>query len=174
MTETETPRVYVADLSAYNAGELRGVWIDVTPDADAMAEAIAGMLQESPYSGAEEWRIDDVENVPRRASSLSELAAFATLIEIHGYDVARLFVDANVCDADDWESEIDDWYFGIASGSDEVDAVAQYGWEMDSLEIPEHLDQYRDAIYRAWASDAINGGEIDADRASGDDWIIHA
>ena len=29
-TMTNTPKIYVADLAAYNAGKLRGVWIDAT------------------------------------------------------------------------------------------------------------------------------------------------
>src|SRR5690606_8241996 len=43
-------RIYVADLAAYNAGTLHGVWIDVdgTTDVDEIQEQIAEMLRDSP------------------------------------------------------------------------------------------------------------------------------
>lgn len=40
-------KIYAADLAAYNAGVLHGVWVDVT-DPETMQTEIAGMLRESP------------------------------------------------------------------------------------------------------------------------------
>lgn len=51
MTDTdETPRVYVASLTDYNAGILHGVWIDLDDDADedTVGEAVRAMLEASP------------------------------------------------------------------------------------------------------------------------------
>ena len=43
-TATDTPRVYVACLAAYNAGKLHGERIDANQDADAIHEEIQAML----------------------------------------------------------------------------------------------------------------------------------
>ena len=40
MSQPITPRIYVADLAAYNAGRLHGVWIDATQDVEAMPMAV--------------------------------------------------------------------------------------------------------------------------------------
>jgi antirestriction protein len=44
------PKIYVADLAAYNAGKLRGVWIDADQDAETIQEEINRMLRQSPES----------------------------------------------------------------------------------------------------------------------------
>jgi antirestriction protein len=50
MTNEMEPKIYVADLAAYNAGKLRGVWIDADQDAEAIQEEINKMLSYSPES----------------------------------------------------------------------------------------------------------------------------
>lgn len=85
MTDTTTPRIYVASLSDYNAGRLHGRWIDATDDIGA---EVHEMLAESPEPGAEEWAIHDYEGFgPIRLSeweSFETVAALATAIEEHG------------------------------------------------------------------------------------------
>lgn len=44
-----TPRIYVASLSDYNAGNLHGVWIEDCTDEDTMATEIAAMLRASKH-----------------------------------------------------------------------------------------------------------------------------
>jgi hypothetical protein len=60
----ETPRIYVADLEAYNNGRLEGEWLDLADykDADELMDAIQDVLKKS---GGEEYAIHDVEYVPR-------------------------------------------------------------------------------------------------------------
>ena len=60
----ETPRIYVADLEAYNNGRLIGEWLDLGDyeDADELMDAIEDVLKKS---GGEEYAIHDVEYVPR-------------------------------------------------------------------------------------------------------------
>ena len=58
-TTTETPRIYVASLSDYNAGRMLGDWIVLTGDPDETHEAIAAMLATSQEPGAEEWALHD-------------------------------------------------------------------------------------------------------------------
>jgi antirestriction protein len=60
----ETPRIYVADLEAYNNGRLVGEWLDLADynDADELMEAIQDVLKKS---GGEEYAIHDAEYIPR-------------------------------------------------------------------------------------------------------------
>ena len=54
-------RIYVADLAAYNAGILHGVWIDATDDLEDIHAQVGTMLAASPVGGAEEYAIHDHE-----------------------------------------------------------------------------------------------------------------
>jgi antirestriction protein len=60
----ETPRIYVADLEAYNNGRLVGEWLDLADynDADELMEAIQDVLKKS---GGEQYAIHDAEYIPR-------------------------------------------------------------------------------------------------------------
>ena len=71
---TDTPRIYVACLAAYNNGHLHGRWIDANQDPDAIQVEISAMLAASPIADAEEWAIHDYE----------------------GYEGARLFAAAEL------------------------------------------------------------------------------
>jgi len=91
-----SPRIYVADLAAYNAGTLRGVWIDLDEGIEGweIEFAIDAMLKESPFPPAEEWRIDDYEDMPKLGiSDLDQIAAIANLIHGHGETPVRLFAE---------------------------------------------------------------------------------
>lgn len=83
----ETPRVYLADLAAYNAGRLSGVWIDATAlsDPDTVTEA---MQEAGMNPTAEEYAIHDYEHFGTyRVSEMSDwrfLAALADLADEHG------------------------------------------------------------------------------------------
>jgi antirestriction protein len=59
----ETPRIYVADLEAYNSGRLVGEWLDLADydNADELDDAIQALLD---GWGVEEYAIHDVEYVP--------------------------------------------------------------------------------------------------------------
>ena len=48
-----TPRIYVADLAAYNAGILHGKWIDADEDASYMQDQIDELLRNSPCPNVE-------------------------------------------------------------------------------------------------------------------------
>jgi len=54
-------RIYVADLAAYNAGYLHGVWIDACGELDDIKAQITEMLAASPENCAEEYAIHDYE-----------------------------------------------------------------------------------------------------------------
>ena len=48
--ETNTIRIYVADLAVYNSGYLHGVWIDATADLETMQDQVNAMLETSPIA----------------------------------------------------------------------------------------------------------------------------
>lgn len=78
--EDETPKIYVADLEAYNNGKLSGVWLDLTDynDADELMDAIQDFLK---TSGGEEYAIHDYENLP--SSMYSEYMGKSDFEEIY-------------------------------------------------------------------------------------------
>ncbi|MEM1392732.1 MAG: antirestriction protein ArdA [Cyanobacteria bacterium P01_H01_bin.150] len=62
--DDETPKIYVACLSAYNDSYLHGLWIDATQEPDDILDDIKWMLSWSPViytEPCEEWAIHDYE-----------------------------------------------------------------------------------------------------------------
>ena len=57
-----TPRIYVASLADYNAGDLHGCWIDADQPATEIQDEISRMLSQSVQPIAEDWAIHDYEN----------------------------------------------------------------------------------------------------------------
>lgn len=126
-TTDEAPRIYVASLTDYNAGRLRGVWIDLDgDDPDTLAndahETIRAMLaegqQQHPADGPyEEWAVHDFEGFHGFDVSewcdLEQLARWAVAINEHGPAVAAYLANGYDLDSfeDDyrgeWDSEAD-------------------------------------------------------------------
>jgi antirestriction protein len=88
------PRIYVADLAAYNQGLARGVWIDAAQDADDIRAEIEAMLEGSPVPGAEEAVIHDSEGFGEiqigESEDIDKVAEIAALIKEHGELFAAL------------------------------------------------------------------------------------
>src|SRR5258708_21890889 len=59
-----TPKVWLADLAAYNEGHLHGEWVDAT-DVENLREAGKRIIKSSPALYAEELAVHDYDNVPR-------------------------------------------------------------------------------------------------------------
>ena len=84
------PRIYVADLAAYNAGRLHGKWIDLEGlDADDVYRIInEEILATSPVPLAEEFAIHDYEGFGdfrvHEYESIPTVVAVAELMEEHG------------------------------------------------------------------------------------------
>ena len=155
---TDVPRIYVADLAAYNAGKLRGVWIDATKEPDEIHAEVQAMLAGSPEALAEEWRIDDHEGFG--GVYISEWASFedvheiALLIEEHGPLGAELLSHWNNDVAEVRRLFDDGYYLGT------FDSVADYAQEIteETVEIPEPLRYYVD--YASMARDMELNGDI--------------
>jgi antirestriction protein len=63
--DENSPKIYVACLSAYNNGHLHGLWIDASQEPEEIREDINWMLSWSPVADdgtCEEWAIHDYEN----------------------------------------------------------------------------------------------------------------
>jgi antirestriction protein len=109
------PRIYVASLSAYNAGRLHGAWIDADQDVDELHAEISAMLAHSPEPIAEEFAIHDYEGFGPtyldEYESLDRVAALARGIAEHGRAFAHW---ANYLGSNDWEhlDRFDDCFLG--------------------------------------------------------------
>jgi antirestriction protein len=154
----DTPRIYVADLAAYNAGTLRGVWIDATKEPDEIRAEVQAMLSRSPEPVAEEWRINDCEGFGgihlSEWASFDEVHGIALLIEDHGALGAELLSNW-YHDVDEVRRLFDDGCYLGAFGS-----VADYAQEIteETTEIPDHLKYYVD--YASMARDMELNGDI--------------
>jgi antirestriction protein len=74
ISKDDSPKIYVADLAAYNEGKLIGEWLDLTDydDADDLMAAIYELMarfSEEQGVEREEWAIHDYENIPSNLAS---------------------------------------------------------------------------------------------------------
>lgn len=78
---TDAPRIYVADLAAYNNGIIHGAWIDLPQDQAIIQYEIKKIIEQSPVANAEEYAIHDYENFGgyrvREFESIDELCEIA-------------------------------------------------------------------------------------------------
>ncbi len=152
-TENETPRIYVADLAAYNNGKLHGVWVDATQDIDTIWDEVNKMLKNSPEGFAEEYAIHDFEGFGTYRMSeyegLERTNNIALFIQEHG-DVG-LAALAYYNDLEDAKTAVEDNYHGCHD-SEEAFAEELY---TSCYEIPEHLEYYID--YAKIARDLFMG-----------------
>jgi len=139
-----SPRIYVADLAAYNAGHLHGRWIDLdeTTTQDELQEQVDAILAEGTrlychetLSVHEEYAIHDYEGFgPIRVGEYDSLDTIVSHVERMGDEPAKFFayVDAmgsHYADQYDpetvegpYESEVDYAYqwLDAAIGTDDV------------------------------------------------------
>ena len=92
-TTATTPRIYVASLSAYNAGTLHGVWIDADQTVGEIVTEVQAMLAACPEHNrygfpSEEWAIHDFEGFgawsPSESEDFETIAWVAELLGEHG------------------------------------------------------------------------------------------
>jgi len=153
---TDTPRIYVADLAAYNNGVLHGNWIEVSDDPDSIRDEIQGMLKASPMAGAEEHAIhgyegfagyrvaeyESIETLCQVAEFLSNFPEFGgELLNVSGdLNEARRIADEGYCG----------YYASLADYAEEL--TEQCG------EVPEHLAPYID--YESMGRDMELNGDL--------------
>lgn len=157
MTIYYEPRIYVADLAAYNSGHLHGVWINVADGEDDIQTQIQAMLQESPVAGAEEWAIHDYENFD--GIEISEHESLECLVEyvcfLNEYpDIGGILAAYFNNDLDEANRAATDKYQGCYS------SLADYAQSLteDTSDIPKHLENYID--YERMARDMEMSGDV--------------
>ncbi len=103
-TKTRNPQIYVADLAAYNAGKLKGIWIDATWSKPEILEEICHHING-------DWRIDDcsgfygisatkydLEEISKIANGIKEHGeAFYSFVEHYGADIEGDKFDEAYC-----------------------------------------------------------------------------
>ena len=138
-----TPRIYVADLAAYNNGKLHGVWIDVLDGIDEIWNQINTMLKASPEPLAEEYSIHDYEGFGSYRVSeyegIAEIHAIAEFLEKHP-DFGSDLLD--YCyDLDEAKRFAEENYQGCYKS---LEDYAETFTEETGADIPEHLAPYID------------------------------
>lgn len=151
-TTNDTPRVWVGCLACYNAGNLRGEWVDAIDAADLTPE----QLHKRPTSHEELWCFD-VENMPEghrgemSPVEATRIAETIDAIENDGHDVRAVFAWADYVGgnplADGWdaavETEFTDAFYG------EWDSFKAYAEDLAEQcgtfsDVPEDLQRYID------------------------------
>lgn len=158
MTE---PRIYVASLSDYNAGNLHGRWIDANQTAEEITAEVEEMLSESHEVTAEEWAIHDYEGF--ESFKLSEwetfenVAAMAAGLAEHGPAFAA-YVDnqGGMEYADGFEDSYCGEYASVEEFVDELIDEGVFGGDVSKVadEHPGWID------VESIARDLVLGGDI--------------
>ncbi len=158
------PRIYVADLAAYNTGILHGRWVDLNIDTtvDEVREAIRAMLHDTPVTPpevAEEYAIHDYEGFHGyeldEYEALETVVSVATFIAEHGELGAELVNMSD--DVDDARHSLEERYAG--SGESLTAWAETYAEDTGQLdEIPERWHPYID--FERYSRDLELGGDI--------------
>lgn len=156
---TDSPKIYVACLAAYNQGILHGAWIEARQEVEDIEAEISAMLAASPIKGAEEWEIHDSQGfhgiyahidlakVSKIAQALSEANDPKLLAELHE------FLD-NI-DIDETVEFFQDNYIGLYK---DLGYFAADWCEQCGTEIPKFFANYID--YDAMGRDMELSGDI--------------
>ncbi len=149
-------RIYVADLAAYNNGELHGVWINACDDLDDIWNQINTMLASSPELFAEEYAIHDREGFNGYAlgeyegiEAAHKIACFIEEYPDFGGELLNYFSDLAEAKA-----VAEDNYCGCYK------SLADYAEELteQTTQIPEQLAYYID--YKKMGHDMELGGDV--------------
>lgn len=160
--ERPAPRIYVADLAAYNEGTLRGEWIDITAETtvEDLREAVQAMLDRAMGEHvAEEYAIHDHEGFfgyeVHEYESLETVVRVGAFVAEHGEIGAKLLSRGQ--DVDEAERFLEEQYAGVGDSlSDWVFEHLNETGEID--QIPERWHGYLDLD--GYANDLELGGDI--------------
>ena len=154
----ELPRIYVACLASYNAGQLHGVWIEVNPDdPDALTDAVGAMLRASPQPHAEEWAIHDHEGFAGldvgEYEAWEDVFRMACLVRDHDGDLLAA-ANSLASTLDELEELLSERF----AGSYESAADWMEEHVGDAYAIPEAVRPYVD--WERWARDVETAGDM--------------
>ena len=156
MTNTTTPKIYVASLSDYNAGILHGAWIycgeglqtyEIQEDIEKQVLATSPTA-ECEGRPAEEWVIHDYEGFGsykvEEYDDLEDVAGVANIITAEGNGELMIdFWQEIGCDIDEIESKFDEAFLGEY---DDLESYAESYLEETGMlsSLPENLKYYFD------------------------------
>lgn len=167
----ESPHIYVASLTDYNAGILHGTWLDANDTVEGLQEGIDVMLATSPTAErygepAEEWAIHDFEGWGRievdEHESLATVTRLAEGLERHG-EAFGAYVDVVGTTGAEELAQFEERYLGqFVSLEDYGDSLlADMGVDVDDLpDVPEGLRPYVTIDVAGWVRDMQLNGEI--------------
>ena len=147
--------IYVADLAAYNAGVLRGAWLDVDGfDKQDLNASIHDLMSKWD---CEEWAFHDYEGFPDifgEYPSLDDVISYIQAVDEHGKCAIKAYLQ--LFDLRDL-GEFSDRFLGdYESDSDFVWEYLQNTGLLDSM--PETLQRYFDA--EAFLRDEVLSGAV--------------
>lgn len=148
-------KIYVADLAAYNAGHLHGVWINACQDIEDIQDQINEMLKNSPVVGAEEYAIHDDEGFEGYSLGESSIRfAHEAACLIAEYPEFGGSLLSHFSDIDEARECAEENYGGCYK------SLADYAQEQaqESIEIPQQLQYYID--FDAMGRDMELNGDI--------------
>ncbi|MCH6256472.1 antirestriction protein ArdA [Puniceicoccaceae bacterium K14] len=154
--KTDTPRIYVACLVAYNAGILHGKWIDADQELDDLWKELREMLAASPIEDAEEWAIHDFEGFGSHRLSehegIEDVHKLAEFIGEHGELGAELI--SHFCGDLEEAGQALENHMGCHK------SLADYAEELTTncMEVPQNLAFYID--YEAMGRDMELSGDV--------------
>jgi antirestriction protein len=161
----DRPRIYVASLSDYNAGQLHGTWLDAAQDAEALHDEVRQMLAVSREPFAEEWAIHDYEGFgPVRLSEYESLEAVSRVargIAEHGRPFgawAALQASLDEDDLADFELHYRGTWSSVEAYAEEL--LDDSGTEAALAAIPAWLQPYVHIDVEAFARDLELCGDI--------------
>lgn len=154
--------IYIADLGAYTAGELKGEWFDLNDytDAGELNKAVDAWKQEN---GVEEIAVHDYDDCPAHDEfgehpDFEELFTYHTLYEKYGDSFATWFDlrYSGGSDCYEWEDKYNDENMGEWESWEDL---AQYLIDECGVlgDLPEQVKPYID--YSAFARDLRCNGE---------------
>lgn len=137
------PRIYIADLAAYNNGILHGIWLEASQNLNELWSATQAMLKSSPISNAEEYAIHDYEGFEGyeigEYIGLESAHAVACFIEEHGH-LGSALLNYWCGDLQQAGCALEEDYYGM------YESLADFAQELTemSIEIPKTLEYYID------------------------------
>lgn len=169
MTTDTAPRIYVGTYAKYNAGSIKGAWLNLEDYGDVQ-EFLTAAAELHKDEADPELMFQDFEGFPRSFYSESHIdQALWDWIDLDDEDRNLLAVyQDNVRD----DADIDEAREKFAGKFDsESDWAADFLDDTGALEqIPENLRYYFD--YEAYARDARLSGDVVFARHDGDVWVF--
>lgn len=161
--QNDSPKIYVACLAAYNAGQLYGEWIFADQQPQKIQAAIHSMLEKSPEPFAEEWAVHDYEGFGSISlgewPDIERVSILAKLIAAHGEPFTLWYQNQDGSNFDNSELEemfLEQWQGAFES---EIDFAYKLLEETGQLsELPTWAQSYFD--YESYAHDLKLNGDF--------------